>query len=457
MLTCYTKNASPVIPLTAMTAEQFHHWIAEQSEFVTSWIKANNFLATPETFCVIPNAQGEISEVIFGIKNENDFWSYGVLSKVLPAGNYHIKNITNKYLLNQIAIVWGLGAYHFGRYKVVAKKGSQLFLDENVDHAFVENTVTAIYGVRDLINLPAEDLGPAELADAATKLAAQFNAEVTQIIGKDLIEKNYPAIYTVGRASPREPRLIDLRWGKKSFPKITLVGKGVCFDSGGLDLKNSSGMVLMKKDMGGAAHALGLAQMIMSANLPVNLRVLIPAVENVVSGNAYKPGDIIRTRKGLTVEVGNTDAEGRLILCDALAEAVDEKPELIIDFATLTGAARVAVGTEIVGMFTDDEKLAEKLQHHANVQQDPLWRLPLFTPYRKLLDTSFADINSCGFSSYAGAITAGLFLKEFVPTEIPWIHLDFMGWNVSSSPGHPEGGEAMGLRAIFAYLAEKYS
>jgi leucyl aminopeptidase len=457
MLTCYTNNANPCYPLTALTPEQFNHWFAEQSEFVKKWIQSNNFLAAPETFCVIPDAKGAISEVIFGIKNQNDFWPYGVLPKALPTGNYKIQHITNKNLLNQIAIAWGLGAYQFNHYKVAKKKNSQLFIDENYDYPFIENIVSAIYGVRDLINTPTEDMGPAELADAAKKLAHQFNAEVTQIVGKDLLEKNYPTIYAVGRASSREPRLIDLRWGEKSFPKITLIGKGVCFDSGGLDIKNSSSMFLMKKDMGGAAHALGLAQMIMSANLSVNLRVLIPAVENVISGNAYKPGDIIRTRKGLTVEVGNTDGEGRLILCDALAEAVDEKPELIIDFATLTGAARVAVGTEITAMFTDDENLAEKLQQHARVQQDPLWRLPLYTPYRKLLDTPFADINNCGFSPYAGAITAGLFLKEFVPAQIPWVHLDFMGWNISTSAGHPEGGEAMGLRAIFAYLAEKYS
>lgn len=457
MLSCYAKKADQTIPIVPIIVDQFNHWVSSQPAAVKNWINVTNFSAKPDTFCLLPDSNGNLTQVLLGIKNAEDFWPFGLLSTVLPKNIYRIENITDKNTLNRIAIAWGLGAYQFSRYKQSVKTLSKLFLSHDFDAAFIENTVSATYLIRDLINTPTQDMGPEELAQAAMVIADQHQAKVTQIIGDELLTQNYPAIHAVGRASSRAPRLIDMCWGDVKHPKITLVGKGVCFDSGGLDLKSASNMLLMKKDMGGAAHALGLAQMIMTAQLPVRLRVLIPAVENVVSGNAYKPGDIIRTRKGITVEVGNTDAEGRMILCDALAEAAMEKPNLIIDFSTLTGAARVAVGTEIAAMFTDQDELAEKLQFHAKQEHDPVWRLPLYAPYRKLIDTPFADVNNCGNSPYAGAITAGLFLKEFIPADIPWVHFDFMAWNMGSRPGRPEGAEAMSMRAVFGYLAKKYA
>jgi len=297
-------------------------------------------------------------------------------------------------------------------------------------------------------------MGPAELAEAAERVGKAHGASVKVIVGDRLLDENYPAVHAVGRASVRAPRLIDLRWGRTG-PKITLCGKGVCFDSGGLDIKSSANMKLMKKDMGGAAHMLGLAQMVMAAQLPVRLRLLIPAVENSISGNAYRPLDVVRTRKGLSVEIGNTDAEGRVILSDALTEADRESPDLLIDCATLTGAARVALGPEPPALFSNHDASAESLIRHGQAERDPVWRLPLFKPYRRGLDSKVADLNNIWDSPFAGAITAALFLQEFVSPTTPWLHLDIMGWNTTSRPGRPEGGEAMGLRALYALVAER--
>jgi leucyl aminopeptidase len=321
----------------------------------------------------------------------------------------------------------------------------------------VENIVESTYLVRDLINTPAEDMGPLELSETAMRLSEEFHAQFDQIVGEDLLDEMYPAVFTVGRGSYSSPRLLDLQWGDLNSPKLTLVGKGVCYDTGGLDIKTGGSMRLMKKDMGGAAHVLGLARMIMKANLPVRLRVLIPAVENSVSGDAYRPGDVITMRNGKTVEVDNTDAEGRLVLADALVEASSEKPDLLIDFATLTGAARVAVGTEIAAMFTNNDKLAECVAASAEHEKDPVWRMPLHQSYLKLLKSKIADIANCARGGYAGAITAALFLQQFIDQEITWLHFDVMGWNVADRAGHPEGGEAMGLRAVFSYLRQRFS
>lgn len=449
---CFATLTTQSIPITPIVTDNFSNWFSNQSAQIKNWITAVNFAAKPEAFCLIPDANGKITQVLIGINSINDFWPFGLLPTALPPGSYQLTGINNVENLTRAVIAWGLGAYQFTRYKQPNKTVAQLVMPNNVDPAQIENVVTSIYLVRDLINTPTEDMGPEQLAQAAINLGKEFSAQVTQIIGDDLLQQNYPTIHTVGRASNRSPRLIDLRWGQNNKFKLTLVGKGVCFDSGGLNIKPGNGMLQMKKDMGGAAHVLGLARMIMAANLPINLRVLIPAVENVISGSAYKPGDVIKTRKGLTVEIGNTDAEGRLVLCDALAEATTENPDLIIDFATLTGAARVAVGTEISAMFTDDNQLAAKIIQHAQQEQDPIWQLPLYTPYRKFIDSPIADINNSGNSPYAGAITAGLFLKEFVSANIPWVHFDLMAWNLTTKPGKPEGGEAMGLRAVYSYL-----
>jgi leucyl aminopeptidase len=456
MLNCFSSEKKSAIAVLAFTAEIFSTWLNTQSEKIKAWVKANNFSAKAETFCLIPNDHGQLAQVLFGVKEMKDFWSFGLLSTALPTGSYFIENITDKEQLTQIAIAWAAGAYQFVRYKTSNKSTAHLVIAEQCDKNYVEQVAEAIYYVRTLINTPTEDMGPAHLAEAAHALAEKFHAEFKQIIGDGLLKNNYPTIHAVGRASTRDPLLIDLRWGDEHAPKVTLVGKGVCFDSGGLDLKEAAGMLLMKKDMGGAAHVLGLARLIMALKLPVRLRVLIPAVENVIAGNAYKPCDVIKTRKGLTVEIGNTDAEGRLILCDALAEAVTEQPEVLIDFATLTGAARVALGTEISALFSNNDQFAQQLIQHGEQQQDPIWQLPLHASYRKLLDSKIADINNTSSAPYGGAITAALFLKEFVPDNITWAHFDINAWNNNTRPGRPEGAEMMAVRAVFSYLKERF-
>jgi leucyl aminopeptidase len=319
------------------------------------------------------------------------------------------------------------------------------------------NIAKAIHLARDLINTPASDLGPAELAETIQAVAEGFGADCRTIVGDDLIAQNYPTIFAVGQASPRAPRMIDLSWGEAGAPRVTLVGKGVCFDTGGLDLKNSAGMLLMKKDMGGAAVMLGVAQAVMASNLPVRLRLLVGAVDNSVSGNAFRPGDVIRTRKGLTVEIGNTDAEGRLVLSDLLAEADREKPDLLIDCATLTGAARVALGPDLPAVFTPDDQLADDLLAAGAAAFDPLWRLPLYRPYREMIDSPIADINNAGAGGFAGAITAALFLQAFVEQTRAWAHVDLYAWNPKDRPGRPKGGEATALRALFAAVERRFA
>jgi len=458
MLKCFAVNTADAKTIVPLTNETFASWLSEQTDFVKNWVRAVNFTAKPESICLLPASDGSLASVLFGVKSYDDFWSFGLLSYSLPEGCYRLDKITDVSQLTLIAMAWGLGAYQFNRYKKNNNKTiAQLVIPAACAADQLNNNLAAIYTVRELINTPAEAMGPPQLAQAALDCAQPFQAAVSQIIGDDLLTENYPLIHAVGRAGPQAPRLIDLQWGDSQAPKITLVGKGVCFDTGGLDIKNSASMLFMRKDMGGAAHALGLAHMIMAAKLPIRLRVLIPAVENSVAGNAYRPGDIFTSRQGLTVEIGNTDSEGRLVLADALTAAVAEKPEILVDFSTLTGAARVAVGTDISAMFSNNDLLAEQILKHAQQQQDPICRMPLYAPYRKMIDSSFADINNSGASSYAGAITAALFLKEFVPDEIPWLHFDFMAWNLATRPGRPEGGEAMAIRAVFSYLAEKYA
>lgn len=457
MLSCFAAPKSAnAIPITVLTTELLPAWAEQQSDFVKAWLKNTGYIAKPESISLIPDAQGQINRVCIGTNFPNNYWVLGNLSTQLPPGIYYLDGILDANIQKQAAIAWGLGAYQFTRYKPANKTVAKFILPDYCDNTIIEEIVQTTFWIRDLINTPTENMGPVELAEAAFDLSSEFGAAFSQIVGDDLLEQNYPAIHAVGRASSRAPRLIDLRWGDLNAPKITLVGKGVCFDTGGLDIKNASGMILMKKDMGGAAHVLGLARLIMAMNLPVRLRVLIPIVENAISGNAYRPGDVINTRKGLTVEIGNTDAEGRVILCDALAEAASENPQLIIDMATLTGAARIALGTELPALFTDDDELADQLIMHGKNNDDLLWRMPLFTPYRKMLDSQIAHINNAGSNGYAGAITAALFLKEFVPPNISWAHIDLMAWNLSAKPGHPEGAEAMCIRGIWSYLQERF-
>jgi len=426
-----------------------------------AWVGSVGFSAEAGSLCLIPGPDGRLAFALAGLAdNAEDPWSLAALPARLPPGRYRLDpEPPTPRAASWAALGWTLAGYSFDRYKNAPRRdGPDLVWPKRADRAWVARTAEATRMVRDLVNLPAADLGPAELAGAAETLAARFGATCRTVVGDGLLAENYPAIHTVGRAAAtaRRPRLIDLSWGDLHAPRVTLVGKGVCFDSGGLDLKPSSSMKLMKKDMGGAAHVLGLALMIMEAKLPVRLRVLIPAVENAVSGEAMRPLDILTTRKGLTVEIGNTDAEGRLILADALTEAASEAPALLIDIATLTGAARTALGPDLPALFCNDDRLAAAILAAGTTEADPLWRLPLYTPYRRLLDSKVADIASVSDGPYAGAITAALFLQEFVGPDIAWAHLDVMAWNGAARPGRPEGGEALALRALFAVIAARF-
>jgi leucyl aminopeptidase len=448
-----SRAAGKAIPITPVTAQQLKAWLKAQRKSVRKWVEGIGFDGKPGSHALVPGADGAPGRVLVGVEAKPDIWSYGALPKALPRGTYRIDAKLTSAVATRAALGWALGGYAFARYKKQPAV-ARLVWPEGADRAAVERATTAAFLVRDLVNTPADDMGPAELAAAAEAVARAHDAKLKVTVGDQLLGANYPLVHAVGRASVRAPRLVDLRWGGRG-PRITLVGKGVCFDSGGLDLKPASGMLLMKKDMGGAAHVLALAQMIMAANLPVRLRLLIPAVENSVSGNAFHPLDVIRSRKGLTVEIGNTDAEGRLILCDALAEACTDEPDLIVDCATLTGAARVALGPELPVLFSNDDGTADALLRCGLEEDDPLWRLPLHKPYRRMLDSKVADINNVSESSYAGAITAALFLNEFVDPAIPWVHIDMMAWNPAARPGRPEGAEAQGLRALYALVAEK--
>lgn len=457
LATLLAVDGPDTVALTPVTKAGLADWLAAQSPAVASWVKAVGFTGEAGSTVFLPGPDGAVAHVLAGVSAVDDLWAFAGLPASLPAGSYRIDATLDARVATRAALGWALGSYRFSRYRKPPEKGfANLVWPAEADRGEVERAATATWLVRDLVNTPACDMGPAELAQAAQDLAAEFDAAVEVIVGQDLLDRDYPAVHAVGRASPRAPRLIDLRWGNPDHPKVTIVGKGVCFDTGGLDLKPSSAMLIMKKDMGGAAHALALGRMIMMAGLPVRLRVLVPAVENVVSGDSFKPQDVLKTRKGLTVEVGNTDAEGRLILCDALAEADSEKPELLIDFATLTGAARVALGPDLPALMCNDDALANDLTEAGTAVDDPMWRLPLWAPYRKGLDSKVADLNNVTTNGFAGAITAGLFLQEFVSKETPWAHLDTYAWNGSARPGRPEGGEALGLRAAYAVIAKRF-
>ncbi|SOD99834.1 leucyl aminopeptidase family protein [Caenispirillum bisanense] len=445
------------VPLTAVTQAGLEAWRSEQEAATLRWVDAAGFKADAGAFVLLPDAEGGLGRVVAGLGDGSDPWALAGLPAAMPKGCYRLDPEPEPAVATWAAFAWEMGGYSFTRYKSgPAPTLATLVWPEGADRAHVERTVAGTTLVRDLINTPAADMGPEELAAAAGALADAHGATLDVIVGEDLERRDYPAVYAVGKGSSRPPRLIDLHWGDPSHPKVTLVGKGVCFDSGGYDLKPSGGMKLMKKDMGGAANVLGLARMIMMAGLPVRLRVLIPAVENMVSGHAMRPLDVLRTRKGLTVEVGNTDAEGRLVLCDALAEADAEQPALLIDCATLTGAARVAMGPEVVPFFTNDDALAADLERHGAAAADPLWRLPLWKGYRKQLDSKVADISNMSDSPFGGAITAALFLNEFVAPSTSWVHIDMYGWNPGNRPGRPMGGEAFALRALFAVIADRF-
>ncbi|TVQ81869.1 MAG: leucyl aminopeptidase family protein [Micavibrio sp.] len=453
------KNARAVTPLKK---SELQNWLKAQDEQTRSWVKENGFSAASGKVLALPGKDGKVEKFLYGLDEETDIYSYSALPKNLPDSKdgYFIDRKMTKDEATLAAMGWAFGGYDFDRYKSNkspnAAKTNKLVWPSAADKDAVKITVEAIFMIRDLINTPTNDMGPEHLEAAARALTKQFNAQSPKVIrGDDLLKENYPAIHAVGRASDKAPRLIDFTWGDKDAPKVTLVGKGVCFDTGGLNIKGGANMSLMKKDMGGAAHVLGLAQMIMAAGLPVRLRVMIPAVENNINENAFRPSDVIDTRKGISVEIGNTDAEGRLILADALAEACTEKPDLLIDFATLTGAARAALGPEIPPIFSNDDKTAKQLEEASERTQDPLHRMPLWKKYEAMLKSDIADINNSG-GSFAGAITAALFLQKFVEKDINWVHIDTYGWNPTSKPGSPKGGEAYAIRASFDMIRKRF-
>jgi leucyl aminopeptidase len=417
---------------------------------------AAGFEPKPGRHLALPGA-GRLGGILFGLETADatrDLFLPGLLPQHLPKGIYRFANEAHDARL--AALAFALGCYRFTRYRKSEEGRVKLDLANSLDRADLDRIVEAVTLARDLINTPANDMGPAELEAAGQALAERHSADFSVTVGTDLLARNFPLIHAVGRASDRAPRLIALTWGRADDPRVTLVGKGVCFDSGGLDIKSESSMLLMKKDMGGAAATLALAHMIMDRGLKVRLTVLIPAVENSISGTAFRPRDIYPSRKGLTVEVGNTDAEGRLILADALALADESAPEILIDIGTLTGAARVALGPEVVPFYTEDEALASSLARHAASENDPVWRLPLWQPYNARLDSKVADLNNVSADSFAGSIICALFLKRFVDAAKAWLHFDIYAWTPSAKPGRPEGGECQAARALYALLAERY-
>lgn len=459
MLPFFTaEKATGSIPIWPVDRAGLDGWLAAQPDNVMRWALASQFGARAGQVLKIPSAAGTIAAIVLGLGDASEPLLWRVLPDALGPGSYHIEGRLDKAAARLAALGWALGSYRFDRYRkeVRAEAIPFLYLPDGADGHDISRIAEGVFLARDLINTPSNDMGPQELSEAAAALAQRHGAAFSVLIGDELLAHNYPMIHAVGRASTRPPRLLDLRWGDANAPKVTLVGKGVVFDSGGLDLKPSDGMRLMKKDMGGAANVLGLAHMIMDAGLKLRLRVLIPVAENAVSGNAFRPGDILNSRKGLTVEIGNTDAEGRLILADALAEAASEQPEYLFDLATLTGAARTALGAEIPPFFTPDDDLAGQIAHSSQAAADPLWRLPLWKPYAKGLESPIADLNNVTEGGMAGAITAALFLQHFVEGAQAWAHFDIYAWNAKAAPGQKAGGEAMAVRALYALLRDRF-
>jgi leucyl aminopeptidase len=445
-----TKNA---VLMRVVAAADWADFSVGLSKIAQNWAVTQGFEAAPLSLLHIADKDGRLAEVLVGApRGDDDPFALGAISSRLPAGNYAF-NVAPAHA-ELVALGWCLELYKHDPFRPLKVKAAKLVCPKAVDQEGVIALANANYDVRDRVNLPANLFGPDELEAAARKVAKAHGAKISVVTGAKL-EKEFPLVHVVGAASPRAPRLIDFTWGNPKHPKVTLVGKGVCFDTGGLDIKPSSGMLLMKKDMGGAANVLGLAQLVMGAKLKLRLRVLIPAVENSIAGNAFRPGDVFKTRKGLTVEIGNTDAEGRLVLCEALALADEESPELIVDMATLTGAARVALGPDLPPFYTDDDAVALDLAKHAAKTNDPLWRLPLWRPYNTMIDTPIADVNNAG-QGFAGSITAALFLRRFVEKAGAHVHFDIFAWVPTAKPGRPKGGEQQGMRALFSYLTERY-
>ncbi|HBF28876.1 M17 family metallopeptidase [Rhizobium sp.] len=449
--TPFLTKGGKTLPIFAVTPA--HIETGTIDPIALDWAKKAGYKAETGSLLLIPTSEGHLGGALFGLGSqpaENPFLT-GKLARALPAGDWHIE--TAPLTANRLILGYGLGSYRFDRYKAERVETPRLMIPQDADAADIHRQLAGVFLARDLINTPTNDMGPVELEKAFRALADHYKADVTVITGDNLLTHNFPLVHTVGRASAEAPRLLEMRWGKKGHKKVTLVGKGVCFDTGGLDIKPSSSMLLMKKDMGGAANVMGLALMIMDAKLKVDLRVIVPAVENSIAGNAFRPGDVYTSRKGLTVQIDNTDAEGRLILADALAYADEDQPDLLIDMATLTGAARVALGPDVPAFFTNDDTLAYDLSEASLEVDDPLWRMPLFAGYEKLVRSNVADLTNAPAGGMAGAITAALFLKRFVTNTESWAHFDIFAWASQERPHSPVGGEAQVIRALYRHIA----
>ncbi|MBH9553621.1 leucyl aminopeptidase family protein [Inhella gelatinilytica] len=458
-LTLAKKVPASATPLLCSTVEAWPEIRKGLPVATQRWLDAVGFAAKPDTHVVLPDEQGRLSCVVVGVRASDDPYALAAFPQILPTGRYKLDADGVALDPQAAALSWVLGDYVFDAYKARGRVSAELVLPDGPESQRGLALATALCATRDLVNTPAEHMGPAQLAEAVKLVGKPHGAKVKEIVGDALLKNNFPAIHAVGRAAApdRAPRLIELTWGNPKHPKLSLVGKGVCFDSGGLDIKPADGMRLMKKDMGGAANALGLAALVMALKLPVRLQLLIPAVENAISGNAFRPGDVFRTRKGLTIEIGNTDAEGRVVLCDAMAYACESKPELLIDLATLTGAARVALGPELPALFTRDMALGRELVDLGLQERDPLWHMPLWQPYQALIETPMADVSNSGSSPMAGAVTAALFLDRFVPADQAWLHIDLFAWTTLARPGRPVGGEAQTLRTLIHFLERRFA
>ncbi|GAB4172383.1 MAG: leucyl aminopeptidase family protein [Wenzhouxiangellaceae bacterium] len=444
---------TPAIPLRIVDQAGFDRWLADAGEIGRNYAAATGFEPGQDRVLLVPGPDGRLAEVLVGRSDDGATWTLASLPKQLPEGDFELRDAA-ALPVESLALGWALGSYRFDRYKSMASSAARLRVDAAMRDRLAP-LIEAWAWVRDLVNTPASDLGPAELADEAAALAKRHGARI-EVIDGERLAREFPAIEAVGRASTRAPRLICMRWGEPGDPPLALVGKGVVFDSGGLNLKSAAGMVLMKKDMGGAAHALALAGLVMQQGWPVDLRVYVPAVENAVSGNAYRPSDIVRTRSGTTVEIGNTDAEGRVVLADALTLAGEQGAERIIDFATLTGAARIALGEDVMPLYARDAAQARALQDLSFELDDPLWHMPLYYPYKQLIQPRLAELTNSGGTSHGGSLTAALFLEHFVPQGVDWMHLDIYAWNTADRPGRPAGGEAQSLRTLSSWLEQRY-
>jgi leucyl aminopeptidase len=454
--TAFTASSRGAATLLLLREADVPEWLRSAPAESKRWLRGSGFKGRAGELALLPGDETPDALFVFADDGSStDFWRLASLPLRLPEGAWRAGELPAT-AANRLALAWGIGAYQFTRYRKAERAPATLAWPRNADRDAVQRAVDAAALARDLINTPAQDMGPTALEQAALQMARRHRMSARVIVGDALLKGGYGLIHAVGRAAADAPRLIDLGWGNARHPKVTLVGKGVCFDTGGLDIKTADGMKLMKKDMGGAAHALALAQMIVQAELPVRLRVLVPAVENAISGNALRPLDVITSKKGLTVEIGNTDAEGRLILADALDEACRDRPSLLVDLATLTGAARVALGPDLPALFVNDEALAAELLAAAGREADPMWRMPLWQPYRPRLKSSVADLNNVADGPMAGAVNAALFLQEFVATGVPWIHLDLFGWNPWAAPGRPVGAQAQCLRALFSLIEARF-